>query len=228
MKRITPFLAVACFVIGLGFLGCASVEPTTRTDAEGEMTHDGLRRVDRAAFARVWVKPGADLSRFDAILLAPPSFHYRAVRRSAGSMDREFEVPENRRDEFERIVSESFTRALSRSRHFAVASEPGPETLLIVTAIHDVVSNMPPRRSGRDRTYVSRIGEATIVLELRDSESNEVIARAAERRAVEPISGMVSTNSVRPTSEVRREAARWGSRLRSWLDSLREQSVTPG
>jgi hypothetical protein len=219
MKKRGPAIG---FVIGALFaVGCAPQAPTMRVGDREEITHDGLHRVDHAGFAAVWVKPGAELGRYSKILPGEPSFHYRAVKGGGRSMSGEYEVPERRRDQFEKIVKESFAKAFAKSKYYTLATEPGPDTLILLGAVHDIVSHVPPER-GRETAFVSEIGEATIVLELRDSQTNEVLARAAERRTIEPTSGGVRASPVASASEVRKTAALWGSKLRDQLDALHE------
>jgi hypothetical protein len=206
-------------VVGLlAVSGCAPQQPTVRA---GELSHDGLQRVDHAGFAGVWVKPGAKLGRYSKILPAKADFHYRTVE-GAGRGSSDFEVPERRRDQFERIVGEAFGKELAKSKYYQITQDPGPDVLLLVGALHDIVSHVPPERGGRENTFVSEIGEATLVLELRDSQSNEVLARAIERRTVQPTQELAWSTSVTSASEVRKVAAHWGATLRRQLDALHE------
>jgi len=215
--------------IGLLFLGslwlggCPPKAPTMRTGPDVQPTYDGLYPVENAGFQMVWAKPGAGLARYTKILVEKPSFHYRAVKGSGRPMEGEFEVPERRRDTFERIVQESFEKSLAKSKYYQMTTQPGPDTLLLVSALHDIVSKVPPEQANRGNTFVSEIGEATLVLELRDSESNEVLARAAERRAVAPTQQLSMSSGVNSASEVRKAAAQWGAKLRDQLDGLHER-----
>lgn len=93
--------------------------------------------------------------------------------------------------------------------------------LIVRGAMLDIVSRVPPDIVGRGEIYLDRVGEVTLVLELVDSTSGEVLARAAERAAAQPAgsSGMRS-NSVTNMSEVRRLFRRWAVRLREALDNF--------
>jgi hypothetical protein len=217
-RRIAVGLAVGAGIA----LGCAPQQPSMQSGPGAEITHDGLHRVDNAGFAAVWVKPGANLGRYSKILPVEATFHYRAVHGS-GRSSGDYEVPERRREDFERIVKESFRKSFEKSKYYSLATGPGPDTLLLLGAIHDIVSHVPPERGARDDTFVSEIGEATIVLELRDSQSNEVLARAAERRSVTPSRELTWSSSVTSASEIRKTAALWGSKLRDQLDALHER-----
>lgn len=86
-----------------------------------------------------------------------------------------------------------------------MTDKPAPDALIIVGKILDLVSNVPPEPIGRGDIYLTKIGEATLVLEIRDSQSGEILARAIDRRAAEP-SMVARSNVVTNISEVRREA----------------------
>jgi hypothetical protein len=74
---------------------------------------------------------------------------------------------------------------------------------------------------GRSEVFLSSIGEATLVLELRDSETGAILARSVDRRAAETMGGsMTRSNSVTNKSEVRRLIRFWATRLRESLDGF--------
>jgi hypothetical protein len=63
------------------------------------------------------------------------------------------------------------------------------------------------------------VGEATLVLELRDSITEAVLARAVDRRAAERVAGMSQSNRVQNRAEIRRLAQNWARILREQLDA---------
>ena len=95
--------------------------------------------------------------------------------------------------------------------------------VIIVGALHDIVSRVPPEQAGRSEVWLSSLGEATLIIQIADSLSGEVIYRAIDRRAAESVGGqMVRGNSAQTWGEVRRWARRWATRLREGLDSIHE------
>ena len=62
----------------------------------------------------------------------------------------------------------------------------------------------------RSQIYLSSIGAATLALELRDSETNAILARSIDRRAVEQQGIVQEVTSVTAISEVKRLMRRWG------------------
>ena len=117
-------------------------------------------------------------------------------------------------------MREAFLEELGKSKHFEIVSEPGPDVLLIRGGLLDVVSYVPPDPVGtRSSVYLSRVGEATLVLELRDSITEAILARAVDRRAAEKAGPSLQYSSpVTNIADVRRVARTWGALLTERLD----------
>ena len=113
---------------------------------------------------------------------------------------------------------------MAKSEKFTIVDEAGPDVLVVWGGLLDVTSYVPPDNvAGRSEIYLSTVGAATLVLELRDSETNTILARSVDRRAAERQSGqMTSSNRVTNASEVRRLVRFWARRLRDGLDGFSE------
>jgi len=209
-------------------VACAPA-PTIQQGPDAEVTFDGLVRIDNSAFRDAWIDPDVDLTRYNKIMPGGAEFEFRAVKKSnSSSMTRranesEFWISDKNKEKVREIVTEAFREELLQSEHFEFANTRGPDTLIIVGGLHDIVSRVPPDIVGRGEIYLASVGEATLILEARDSLSGETIYRAVDRRSAEQASGYVTmSNSVTSTAEVRRLAKRWASRLRVGLDSIHE------
>ena len=82
------------------------------------------------------------------------------------------------------------------------------------------MSYVPPEPMGRNEIYLNTIGEVTLVLEIRDSTTESILARAIDRSVVGDEFGMTRSNQVRNAAEVRRVIRSWTSTLRKNLDSF--------
>jgi hypothetical protein len=117
------------------------------------------------------------------------------------------------------IMRDEFQKELERSTRFELTEETGPDVLLVWGGLLDVVSFVPTNQGGRDRVFLRSIGEATLVIELRDSESGATLARLLDRRALDQASSRPTRHTTgAAVSEVRRLARRWARRLRESLD----------
>jgi hypothetical protein len=120
-----------------------------------------------------------------------------------------------------KIMREAFEKQLARSERFELTEEVGPDVLTIWGGLLDVVSFVPPQRAGRDDIFLRRVGEATLVIELRDSETNATLMRIMDRRAAERAPGSVmNSNAVTNTADVRRLANAWARLFRQRLDEV--------
>lgn len=209
----------------LAIAGCVG-EPTIQTGPEAEVTFDGLNRVDNSAFTDAWADPDIDFSRYDQWMGGGAFFEFRAVKKTGRSMratssQSEFWIDDKDKAKLEEEVSKVFQQELAKSERFTESQTPGPNVLLIRGGLHDIVSRVPPEHIGRSDIYLSSVGEATIVLEVVDSMSGEVIARAVERRAAQrPGGDMIYATTVTTWSEVRRLARTWATKLRLGMDGL--------
>ena len=207
--------------------GCSSAPPTIQMGEDAEISFDGLHRVDNARFASAWADPDIDFSRYAKVMPGGAEYEFRAVRESsrtarARSSDTEFWISDADRERLVEETSAIFAEEIGNSTRFEVTDTRGDDVIIIRGALHDIVSRVPPDMVGRGEVFLSSVGEATIVIEVIDSMSNEVIFRAAERRAAEPGQGTmgVRANSVTTWSEVRRLIRRWARTLREGLDSI--------
>ena len=214
-------VGIAAIVIA----GCATPAPTVDTSAKDEMTFDGLYPVRDSRADQAWARPDVDLTQYSKVMLQSVGVEYRPGGESgrsfgARSSGGPYEVTEAQKERFQSIMRESFLEELGKSKHFTIVGEPGPDVLLIRGALLDVVSWIPPDPvSVHADLYLSRVGEATLVLELRDSITEAILARAVDRRAAERLGGaLLEANRATNTAEVRRLARSWASLLRKRLD----------
>ena len=215
---------VAAFAMACG-AGCATPSPTI--DISAEPTFDGLFPVQNSAADRAWAREGLDLSVYTKIKLESIGVEYRpdveasrmwTMRRSSGGP---FEITPEARERFEVLIAEVFLEELSQGERFSIVDEAGPDVLLVRGGLLDVVSFVPPDRVGMNEVFLRSVGEATLVLEIRDSLTNTILARSIDRHAAEAAGQDLSwSNPVSNAAEVRRLARRWATRLREGLDAF--------
>jgi hypothetical protein len=208
--------------------GCAQQPATLQTGPGAEVTHDGLVRVDHAKLAAVWVRPDIDLKGYNKLILKGTEFQYKPLKHPnrsnlalARSGDNEFPLDDKQKEKLREVVANSFQSELSKSQHFSIVQQPGPQTLLVLGTLVDIVSNIPPETVSRTEVYLSTIGAATFVMELYDSETGAILARAVDRDVAESPGGqMTYSNPVTNKAEVDRLADSWARWLREGLERL--------
>jgi hypothetical protein len=217
-------------VIALGaavFSGAAIAQEGSESAAAER--YEQLERA-KSSFQETWVAPDADFTRFDKLFLWTAEFQYRDVgpaqrTRSTrmNTRQREFGISAADREKFEEIVSESFVKEIQRAKNFEITEEIDSRTIIMRGAVLDIISRVPPEMIGRNEIYLASIGEATLVLEMIDANTGEVLAVVAERRAMQQPGGQIDmttmpTNNATIIAEVRRWARRAATRLRGELD----------
>jgi hypothetical protein len=205
--------------------GCADLETTARSAQEPEVSFDGLERVRAARVARLWVRPGASLEGKTKIL---PSFGGFSYRTPPTNRRNNFSLTESQVQTLEATLHEVFREALtSGDDGWEITDTPGPDVIKLRAWLIDVVVRVPPgARSARDRTFVAEAGQATLVLEIFDSESREILARAADRASAQNASGsMMRAVTTENRAAVRRMFRRWATRLRNGLDDVKARGT---
>ncbi len=222
--KSTIFLLTALLFI----VACSSATPTIQQGPDAEVTFDGLHKVDNARFAQAWADPDVDYSAYNKIMPGEAFFEFRAVKKTSGApMQRtindedEFWIDDKDKQKLVDEVTQIFKEEMAKNTRFTVATEPGPDVLIIRGGLHDIVSRVPPDMIGRGEIYLRSVGEATLILEAADSMSGETIFRAVERRSAERTGGpMTQANTVTTWAEVRRLARKWATTLREGLESI--------
>ena len=219
-------VAAAGLCVGIGM--AAPKQPQIQTGANAEVTADGLVRVKKSVADAAWVKPDFDLTPYTKLMIASGGVSFKKVKPVSPYEARrgatEFPVSPEAQEMFKSILKEEFTRELSKLKRYQIVDQPGPDVLMLVGAVINVTSNVPndldsAQFAGRGGVYLTSVGEATLIIELRDSQSGEVLGRAADGRAAEsPFAFEV--NKVTAWTEVHRLAQAWASLLRQRLEDI--------
>jgi len=207
----------------------AKKTPAIEQGPNAEVSFDGLHLVNKTRMDKVWIKPGINLSQYDKVIFEGAGIQYRAVK--GGNLHNSsadaFPLSERQKSGLEKAAKESFQSEFNKFKYFTVASTPGTGILKVTLALIDVVSRVPPKSTGRNSFYISDLGQAVLVVELSDSVTNEILARAVDGQRIKTLT-MQESNPVTNLNEVKRSVRRWGLTLRKGLDELHEIGSTSG
>jgi hypothetical protein len=219
-------VAAASLCVGIGV--AAPKQPQIQTGPNAEVSYDGLVRVKKSVVDAAWVKPDFDLTPYTKIMIASAGLSFKKVKPVSSFEARqgasEFPISPEGQQMFKDIMKEEFTAELSKLKRYQIVDKPGPDVLLMVGAVINIVSSVPTDAesasfAGRGGVYLTSVGQATLVIELRDSLSNEILGRAIDGRAAEsPFAFEV--NKVTAWTEVHRLAQAWASLLRKRLEEI--------
>lgn len=232
MKTTSLLLATA-------MLAACSSTPTFQSGPDAEMTHDGLTRMDDTVLDAVWARTDIDVAGYKKVMLEGLGVEFRPVtgpysgRGGTSSMattrsnQTTFPMDADTQQLFIEEIRGAFVEEMGRSEVFEIVEEAGPDVLKLRVGLFDVISRVPPETVGRSRIFLDRVGEASLVLELRESESNAILVRAVDRRAAERPGQAIESTRVTNVAEVRRLGRRWGTILRDGIDGLLSDGVKP-
>jgi hypothetical protein len=222
--------ATAALLTGLVLGGCESTSaPVLESGPNAEVTHDGLVRVRWSRFKYVWAKPGADFGLYSQVMMDPVSVAYKRPP-SSEPVDPDlgrgnFALSDRQMADMKRDFSKAFEKQLAKLDNFRLVDAAGPQTLRVEAAIIDLVVNVPTEpRAGRDYVFTTSAAKMTLVMELRDSITGEILARVADRRDTQSGSGAVSdltySTPASNAGALRLLFKHWAKILASRLDAI--------
>lgn len=205
------------------FSGCSSTVATIDTSPDAEVSFDGLHKVKGGRMKEAWARPDFDVSSYSKIMVQGAGVEFRPGGWRGSSRDigpgGHYAVSDETKVMFREQMGEAFLAELSKGEHFTIVTEAGPDVLLIRGSLIDVISKVPREQGVRSNTYLSEVGQATLVLEIRDSVSDGILYRATDRQtASKSGSGLSYSTTVTNVMEFRRVAERWATILREGLD----------
>ena len=210
--------------------GCAATPPPTlQTGPDAEVTFDGLVRVDNAVVPVAYRKPDMDLTPYTRFMLDPVEVAYQkdpGNRRQSGVVgaNDNFALSPSQMETLKGMFRDAVVAALTKDDGYELTTEPGPDVLRITAALVDLVVRVPTQRGGgRQRNFTRSYGLVTAVLELRDSQSGEILARAGDRGdpTRDTSAGLAEVSPAFVRSDTRRLFQYWADLLRERLDAFR-------
>ena len=190
-------------------------------DVEAAMRRDGLQKISVKELDLAYARPGATLTAYTRVKLDPVEVGFRKAgdpSREGSAIKLSSEERERIRAGVARVVQEEFAKELQKNSSYRVASDAGPDVLSVKARVLDLYVSAPNVGGGRSRTLVSSAGQMTLVAELSDSASGQVLARVADHREASKGGRMYLVNGMVNEDEARKIAAEWARILRTALD----------
>jgi hypothetical protein len=222
-------LAIAALAISLA---CAPSRPQLsevefESGPNAEMTADGLTRIKNPALKNAWAKPDADFDSYRALMIDPVQISYKRKPKSNrySTTSSNFALTAGQTAEVKRMLRDAFLAAMLEDPPYPIVEQPGPGVLRLEAAIVDLIVKVPTsQRGGSDLVFTSSTADMTLLLELRDSLSGEILARLADRKearaAGHGVDDLYYSNSATNAAAVRRVFQRWARILRARFDQI--------
>jgi len=195
---------------------------------------DGLVEVKAKRMDAVYLLPGADFRPYTRLMIDPTQVAFqkdwlKEQNRERVSPSRRVtesdaaEILAAARSNFDDIFREAFEKA-----GYTVVTAPGPDVLRVATAVVNLYLNAPDTMSpGRSRTYTANAGEATLVIEVRDSSTGALLGRVLDRRETNESGYAQLSNSVTNLADFRALFKQWAGTAAKGLEELKAHSPVP-
>jgi len=219
------------FVIA-GLAALAAAPAWSAEDEPGSVSFDGLTLVEHADADVTYVLPEADFSVYNRFMIMEPEVAFRrnwqrdvnrgvrstAARVTTQDMDRI-------KSQMSELFLEVFTQELNAGG-FTIVEEPGEDVLILRPAIINLDVTAPnTTTASRNQTWVANAGSASLFIELYDSLSGQILARAVDSRSARTSAGFQWATSVSNRAEARNALRIWARTLVDSLNEVRERET---
>ena len=221
-KLLAGLAAVAILATAVGSPSVAADEIST---------WDGLQKVKSKRLDTAYLLPGADFRVYTKVMIDPLEVAFqknweRDLNRASRSAR-----PRVSAEDAERIrkeMGESFHEVLVkdfRQAGYEIVTIPGPDVLRLQPGLTDVRINAPDTmQPGRTYSFTVEAGEATLVLEARDSETNQLLGRAVDRRSTGNTGTLTWTTGATNYAEFMNMFKQWSKILTNGFGALKDAS----
>jgi uncharacterized protein DUF3313 len=219
MSALTAAPIAACWCLAAALAAGVPLAQSKTPPAEW----DGLVLHESKRVNLLYLRPGASLQGYKRVLLQPLQVSFdknwdpnRSQRSSASRLTKEDF------DTIKRKLAEEFAKGSAEELAkggYTVVTEAGADVLEVQPFIINLYITAPDKpAAGGSRTYVADSGYMTLVAELRDSETDAILARAVDHFSATRSTTFQLSSSVANMADARRAIAKWATALRAALD----------
>lgn len=187
---------------------------------------EGLQRTQVPGFGLAYVRPGASLAAYDRVVLEPVDVTFRRdwrPYRTGSTIPLTSDEREALRGEVARSVQQAFTAGLPQGAGATPSTEGGLRLKLRVVDLY--LNNPSIPTAGRSRVLAASSGEMTLLAEVSDARTGEVLLRAGDWQDMRNTGRLLPSNDVRTGWDVDRVAHAWAGGL---ADALRPAAAPRG
>jgi len=218
------FRILTAFSVSLTLLFAAGL--SFAKDEPPQTTIEGLERVKDSKLALVYVEPGADFSQYKRIYLVDTYVAFRKnwrrdQNRTANPHKISSSDMNKMKSELAGMFRDVFTQVLEEGG-YELVNERAEDVLIIKPAIINLDITAPDTLSSNDtRTYAESPGEMTLYLELHDSVTDDLIAKAMDLQTERETGYFQWQTRVTNRAAANRILTVWANVLKDGLDGAR-------
>jgi len=184
---------IIAFVV-FGFLSSAAC-------SQAPESPDSLVKVKPRQMEMAWLLPGADFRPYTKVIISRTQVAFRQNwmkdynLNSGGignfvSQDDANKIMAAAQTNFDDVFVQAFKKA-----GYEVVTTAGPDVLRVNSAILDLNVNAPLGASTGQTTWIISAGDAALIVEVRDTMTNALLGRVADRRATQELGRQLATTA---------------------------------
>jgi hypothetical protein len=184
---------IIAFVV-FGFLSSAAC-------SQAPESPDSLVKVKPRQMEMAWLLPGADFRPYTKVIISRTQVAFRQNwmkdynLNSGGvgnwvSQDDANKIMAAAQTNFDDVFVQAFKKA-----GYEVVTAAGPDVLRVNSAILDLNVNAPLGGSTGQTTWIISAGDAALIVEVRDTMTNALLGRVADRRATQELGRQLATTA---------------------------------
>ncbi len=225
-RAVGRLAGLVCMAVALG-LACSSA---LRAQDSPPTVSDGLRLRTNTGSSIVYVKPGATFGKYDKVAILDCFVQFDKNWQNnynSNQIDPSTFVTSNDMDRIKKELAAEFKRVFTKELQaggYQVVTMGGSDVLILRPAIINLRVTAPDLMTpGINATVVSSAGSATLYIELYDSVTNTLLARAMNSQADQQAWAQAA-NSVTNTMAADFILKSWADNLRKHLEAARASS----
>jgi hypothetical protein len=197
-----------------------------------EVSIEGLNLIDKDRRGEIYAEAGVDWNEYTQIKLERATVSFRKNWQRDQNRYDPFKVRdqdvEKIKTRLSDLFNEVFTEELSAEGGYTMTESIGADVMTFVPRIVDLDIAAPDTRNnpGMTTSYVEQAGRMTLILEIYDSQSGDLISKMSHRQDAPRYGYMRWANSVSNTAEARRMLQRWAGMLIKRLNEAKSKSAS--
>jgi len=185
----------------------------------GLTNYEGLTEVRVQTLDHAQLRTSVVFSVYTGVMLGNVELAFRTPDRS----ERQFPLSDEQKDRFHAALTSAFLSEFVGMQNLELVDAPGRDVLRLSVRVQDItaaISTGSGSNRGRAAMSLQAIGEVTLVLELFDSQTGEILARAVDTKVVEGAAIAQDGAVISKWDGIERLCAQWASTARMRLESL--------
>jgi len=223
MKKLLSITLITLILSVSATTGLAKNDPP-------EISIEGLTLVEKDRRGEIYADSDIDWSVYSQIQLDRATVAFRKHWKRDQNRYDPFKVKdrdvEKIKSDLSDLFNEVFTGELSSAGGYTMTDAAGDNVMTIKPQIVDLDVYAPDTmRTGRSQSFTEQAGRMTLVLQVYDSVSGDLIAKASHRQDAPRYGYAQWTTSVSNKAEARRMLQKWATALRTRLDEAWGEST---